>query len=157
MVSVRPRLPILAALAAAAVLVAGCGSKGSTDVPVACAGTADSYLNALEAAPGTVRLDGETPISDCFTGTESPDVGQAVIEAASSLNAQARREPAGAATVSLGYLAGAVHHGTADVPSEADLVRRVDSAARYTPGGGSLGASFERAFGKGYAAGEATG
>jgi len=157
MVSVLPRIPILAALAIAAVLVAGCGSKESTDVPVACAGTADTYLNALQAAPGTVRLDGETPISDCFTGTESPDVGQAVIEAASRLNAQARRDAGGAATVSLGYLAGAVHAGTANVPSEADLVRRVDSAARFAPGGGTLGTAFERAFGKGYAAGEATG
>jgi hypothetical protein len=59
--------------------------------------------------------------------------------------------------VQLGYLAGAVHEGTTHVPSEADLVRRVDSAARYNPGGGTLGAAFERAFGKGYAAGEATG
>ena len=157
MVSVLPRPPILAVLGAAALLVAGCGSKGATDAPLACSGTAERYLNALEAAPGTVRLDGETPISDCFTGTEPPDVGQAVIEAASRLNAQARREPASAATVSLGYLAGAIHQGTAQVPSEADLVRRVDSAARYAPGGATLGTAFERAYGKGYAAGEATG
>lgn len=137
--------------------MAGCGSKGSTSSPVACGGTANDYLTALHAAPGAVRLDGETPISDCFTGTEGPDVGAAVIEAASRLNAQARRDPGGAATVQLGYLAGAVHEGTSHVPSEADLVRRVDSAARYAPGGGSLGAAFERAYGKGYAAGEATG
>jgi hypothetical protein len=140
----------------AAVLM-GCGSKGPSSTPIACAGTANDYLKALQGAPDTVRLDGETPISDCFTGTEAPDVGQAVIEAASRLNAQARRDPGGAATVQLGYLAGAVHEGTAHVPSEADLVRRVDSAARYAPGGGSLGAAFERAYGKGYAAGEATG
>jgi hypothetical protein len=155
---VVPRTPtILAAAALAAVLAAGCGSKGSSAAPVACAGNPESYLKALQAAPGTVRLHGETAISDCFTGTEAPDVGQAVIEAASRLNAEARRDPGGQATVKLGYLAGAVHEGSAHVPSEADLVRRVDSAARYVPGNGSLGAAFERAFGKGYAAGEATG
>jgi hypothetical protein len=157
MVLVLRRLPILAALALAATLAAGCGSKGSTTVPGACSGRAADYLKALQAAPDPVRLGGETPISDCFTGTEPPDVDQAVIEAASRLNAQARRDPGGQATVELGYLAGAVHAGTAHVPSEADLVRRVDSAARYAPGGGSLGAAFERAFGKGYAAGEAYG
>lgn len=150
------RLSVLPALLIVAV-AAGCGSKGSTETPAACGGTATDYLKALQAAPGAVRLDAGTPISDCFTGTESPDVGQSVIEAATRLNANARRDPGGAATVQLGYLAGAVHQGTTHVPSEADLVRRVDSAARYAPGGGSLGAAFERAYGKGYAAGEATG
>ena len=146
-----------AIVAVAAALVAGCGSKGSTAVPGACGGSAGDYLKPLQAAPGTVRLAGETPISDCFTGTEPPDVDQAVIEAASRLNAEARRDPGGQSTVELGYLAGAVHEGTSQVPSEADLVRRVDSAARYMPGDSSLGAAFERAYGKGYAAGEATG
>jgi hypothetical protein len=157
MARVHRRPPILAALTLFAVLVAGCGSKGSTSVPVACAGSAGAYLKALQAAPKAVRLAGETPISDCFTGAEDPNVAHAVIAAASSLNAAARRDPGGSATVQLGYLAGAVHQGTAHVPSDADLVRRVDTAARYNPGGGSLGAAFERAFGKGYAAGEATG
>jgi len=115
------------------------------------------YLHALSAAPDAVRLDGGTPISDCFTGDESPDIGQSVIEAATVLNADARRDPGGTASVRLCYLAGAVHRGTSHVPSEADLVRRVDTAARYNPHGGSLGAAFEHAFGKGYAAGEATG
>ena len=157
MVIVLRRLPILAALALIAALGTGCGSKGATTAPAACGGSAGGYLKALEAAPGAVRLAGDIPISDCFTGTESPDVDQAVIEAASRLNAQARRDPGGSATVELGYLAGAVHEGTAQVPSEADLVRRVDSAARYAPGGGTLGTAFEQAYGKGYAAGEATG
>jgi hypothetical protein len=111
-------------------------------------------LLALLAA---VRLEGDTPISDCFTGTEDPNIDHAVIAAASRLNAQARRDPAGPAAVELGYLSGAVRAGTAHVPSAADLVRRVDTAARYLPGGGTPGAAFERSFGKGYAAGEATG
>jgi hypothetical protein len=145
----------LAALATAA--LASCGSKGSDAVPTACQSDVGGYLAALRTAPAPVRLDGETPISDCFTGDESPDIGQAVIGAATRLNDGARRDPGGAATVQLGYLAGAVHEGTSHVPSEADLVRRLDTAARYNPDGGSLGAAFEHAFGKGYAAGEATG
>ena len=140
-----------------AALAAGCGSKGSTSTPVACAGSASKYLNALRAAPEAVRLGGEVRIGDCFTGAEDPNVAHAVVTAVSRLNAQARRHPMGPAAVELGYLVGAVHVGTAHVPSDADLVRRVDTAARYKPGGGSLGAAFERAFGRGYAAGEATG
>jgi hypothetical protein len=104
-----------------------------------------------------VRLGGDTPISSCFTGAESPDVAQTAVKAATVLNGRARRDPGGQAAVSLGYLDGAIHAGTAHVPSEADLVRRIDTAARYNPHGGSIGAAFERAFGKGYAAGEATG
>lgn len=152
----RP-LAILLALALAVTLAAGCGSKGSTSAPTACASSTEQYLKALHAAPSPVRLEGEVPISSCFTGTESPDVSSAVVSAATRLNAEARRDPGGEATVELGYLDGAVHKGTSHVSSEADFVRRVDSAARYAPGGGTLGAEFERAFGKGYAAGEATG
>jgi hypothetical protein len=149
------------AVASAAVLLvsalAACGSKGSTSAPSACLEPVGAWLSALKSAPSAVRLGGGTPISGCFTGAEPPDIAQTAVKAATVLNAQARREPGGQGTVSLGYLNGAVHVGTAHVPSEADLVRRVDTAARYNPHGGSLGAAFERAFGKGYAAGEATG
>jgi predicted small lipoprotein YifL len=149
------------AITAAAVLLvtglAACGSKGSTSTPDACLTPVGGWLKALQAAPDQVLLDGQAPISDCFTGAEDPGIGQTAIKAATVLNQQARRDPGGAATVELGYLDGAIHEGTTHVPSEADLVRRVESAARYNPGGGSPGAAFERAFGKGYAAGEATG
>ncbi len=140
-----------------AILLVGCGSKGPATTPDACLEPVGGWLEALDAAPDTVRLEGETPIGDCFTGSEDPGVGQTAIRAASLLNARARRDPGGPFAVRLGYLAGAVHEGTSHVPSEADLVRRLDTSARYSPGGGSLGAGFERAFGKGYAAGEATG
>ena len=133
--------------------LAACGSKGSTSVSSACLEPVGAWLSALKSAPGAVRLGGDTQISSCFTGAEPPDVAQTAVKAATVLNAQARRDPGGQATVSLGYLDGALHAGTAHVPSEADLLRRVDTAAHYNPHGGSL----ERAFGKGYAAGEATG
>jgi hypothetical protein len=148
-------------MAAAAVLLvsalAACGSKASTSTPSACLEPVGAWLSALQSAPEPVRLSDDTPIGDCFTGAESPDIAQTAVKVATVLNAQARRDPGGQATVSLGYLDGALHAGTTHVPSDADLVRRVDTAARYNPHGGSLGAAFERAFGKGYAAGEATG
>jgi hypothetical protein len=149
------------AIAAAAVLLvsalAACGSKASTSAPSACLEPVGAWLSALKSAPGAVRLGGDTQISSGFTGAEPPDVAQTAIKAATVLNAQARRDPGGDGTVGLGYLDGAIHVATAHVPSEADLVRRVDTAARFNSQGGSLGAAFERAFGKGYAAGEATG
>jgi hypothetical protein len=148
------------ACAVATIVVVGltaCGSKGSTSAPTACLDPPGAWLSALQSAPNPVRLGANTQISSCFTGAESPDIAQTAVKAATELNAQARRDPGGQASVSLGYLDGAVHVGTAHVPSEADLVRRIDTAARYNPHGGSLGAAFEHAFGKGYAAGEATG
>ena len=60
-----------------------------------------------------------------------------------------------AALLMLGYLAGAVHEGASHSSGIAtDLVRRLDTAARFNPDSGTLGAAFERAFGKGYAAGQ---
>jgi hypothetical protein len=147
---------------ALASIAAGCGSSGSSATPVACLESASRYLTALTDAPGEVRLGGETPISACFSDTQGAgdqaNVGQTVIKAATVLNARARRNPAGDATVQLGYLDGAVRKGASGAGGiDADLVRRLEAAARFNPGGGSPGAAFERAFGKGYAAGESTG
>jgi hypothetical protein len=144
-------VPVLAVLA-------GCGSDdGGT--PAACLVPASDYLEALGAAPGEVRLADQTPISDCVTsGQESAElgqVGQSVVEGATKLNAEARRDPGGDSTVQLGYLVGAVQEGATD--TEADLVRRLDAAARFNRGGGTLGKDFERAYGRGYAAGQKTG
>jgi hypothetical protein len=156
----------LAPLVAALVLganAAGCGSGGDgTATPSACLGSVSSYLGALKDAPGPVRLGGDTAISDCFSDSqgsgEFADVGQTVIKAATQLNASARQDGGGDAAVELGYLDGAVRKGAQSTAETAvDLVRRVESAARFTPGGGSPGASFERAYGKGYAAGEGSG
>jgi hypothetical protein len=145
-----------------AVAAAGCGSSGESATPVACLAPEGQYLKALEDAPGEVRLAGETAISDCFSGTQGAgdqaQVGQTVIAAATTLNAAARRNPGGREAVRLGYLAGAVHEGAAHASGvAADLVRRLDSAARFNSGSGTLGAAFERAFGKGYAAGQEDG
>ncbi len=154
------RAALLFALVAS--LAVGCGSSSGSSTPTACLAPAGSYLRALRAAPGEVRLSGGTAISDCFGATqgagELANVGQTVIQVATQLNAQARRDPGGQETVMLGYLSGAVHEGASHASGvDADLVRRLDAAARYEPGGGTLGAAFERAFGKGYAAGEQSG
>jgi hypothetical protein len=150
-------IPILLPL-----LMAGCGSSSESSTPTACLAPAGHYVKALRAAPGEVRLSGGTAISDCLGATqgagELANVGRTVIQVATALNAEARRNPGGQATVMLGYLAGAVHEGASHAQgADTDLVRRLDAAARYEPGGGVPSAAFERAFGKGYAAGEQSG
>lgn len=151
---------ILAALAG--LVLVGCGGDDAASTPSACLGDADAYLAALEAAPGEVRLGGETAISDCLveaqSGGELAQVGEPMIAAATSLNRDAQADPSGEATVQLGYLIGAAQEGGATTGGiHEDLIRRLDAAARFTEGGGALPAAFERAFGEGYAAGQASG
>ena len=161
METVRRLAPLIATLVLGA-SAAGCGSDDGAAAPSACLGSVDSYLGALKDAPGPVRLGGDTAISDCFSDAqdsgEFADMGHTIIKAATQLNAAARRDGGGDAAVKLGYLDGAVRKGAQNTAESAvDLVRRVESAARFTPGGGSPGAAFERAYGKGYAAGESSG
>jgi hypothetical protein len=152
----RPSSIALAAVAVA--LLAGCGAKKNDLAPAACLVTNNGYLRALERAPAEVRLAGTTPISDCLVPEQDAgqlaNIGREMIVAATKLNLQARAgsEPA---TVQLGYLIGAVAKG-AD-PIHTDLVRRLNSAARFSRTGRTLSARFERAFGRGYAAGHTSG
>jgi hypothetical protein len=140
-------------------LIGGCGSSADDEAPAACLSTNQGYLRALEKAPAEVRLGGTTPISDCLVPEQEAgqlaNVGHELIVAATKLNAEARRDPGGDAAVQLGYLLGAVSKG-AD-PIHTDLVRRLNSAARFSEGGGAMPASFERAFGRGYVAGRNSG
>jgi hypothetical protein len=147
-------------------LLAGCGPQEES-APPACLAPATAYLDALRAAPRPVLLDGSTPISDCLVPDQEPaelgQVGEGLVGAATRLNAEARRDPSGDATVELGYLIGAVQQGAADSGAtesggiHTDLLRRLDSAARFNKGGEPLPASFERAFGEGYSAGQDSG
>jgi hypothetical protein len=147
-------------------LLAGCGEEDES-APPACLAPATAYLDALKAAPDPVVLDDSTPISDCLVEDQEPaelgQVGEGLVGAATRLNAEARRDPSGDATVELGYLIGAVQQGAADSGAtesggiHTDLLRRLDSAARFNKGGEQLPASFERAFGEGYAAGQDSG
>lgn len=152
----RPLLLLVSVLAA----LAGC-SPDDEQTPAACLVPAGQYLRALEVAPDPVRLDG-TPISDCLVPNQAPaeqsQVGEAMIQAATELNAEARGDPGGDATVELGYLVGAVQQGAEETGGiHADLVRRLDAAARFSKGGKELPVAFERGFGIGYAAGQESG
>jgi hypothetical protein len=151
---------VVALLVAGALTAAvGCGTEKDDLAPSACLVSNEAYLRALQRAPGPVRLAGTTPISDCLVPEQDAgqlaNIGHEMIVAATKLNAEARRDPTGPATLQLGYLSGAVAKG-AD-PIHTDLVRRLNSAARFTQTGGIPPASFERAFGRGYAAGHASG
>jgi hypothetical protein len=148
----------IALVVAAALLVAGCGTKKNDLAPAACLVSNEGYLRALERAPAPVRLAGTTPISDCLVpeqdGGQLANVGEPMIIAATKLNAEARRG-SDAATLQLGYLIGAVSKGADAIHT--DLVRRLNSAAQFSQTGGTLPASFQRAFGRGYAAGHTSG
>lgn len=153
-----------AAAVVACVLASGaCGSGGGPETPAACLAPASTYLTALEAAPGEVRLEDSVAISDCLVEDQPPGalgaVGKSIVEAAEALNRAARKNPSGKASVQLGYLVGAVQEGESRTGGiHADLVIRLDAAARFTGGPGvTLGTRFERAFGKGYAAGQQDG
>ncbi|MDQ3726226.1 MAG: hypothetical protein M3335_10130 [Actinomycetota bacterium] len=151
-----------AALLACLVLaLAGCGEEDDS-TPVACLEGAGAYERALAAAPGEVLLGGETPISECFlrgqTGGDLSRIGEAMIETATNLNAQAQADPGSNASVQLGYLLGAAQRGAEESEGiHADLVRRLTVAARYAPGKEPLPSEFVRAYRTGYAAGRSDG
>ena len=78
--------------------------------------------------------------------------------AATELNRRRRDDPAGMATVELGYLIGAVQEAASTTGGiHEDLVIRLDAAARSRGRIKRGPASFERAFGAGYAAGQRSG
>jgi hypothetical protein len=154
-----PKRVALAVAACATALIVGCGSSQDDQAPAVCLVGNQAYLRALERAPGPVLLGSTTPISDCLVPEQEAGqlatIGQEMIVAATKLNNEARRDPGGRAAVELGYLLGAVSKG-AD-PIHTDLVRRLNSSAHFSESGGALPASFERAFGRGYAAGRSSG
>jgi len=152
------------ALLALTALGGGLAACGATDnsTPVACLEGSGAYLRALRAAPGEVALGDGTPISGCLVeNQEAGDlatVGSAMVAAATSLNAEARAEPGGGASLRLGYLLGAAQRGAdSNEGIDADLVRRLAAAASYSPEGRPLPAAFLRAYGEGFDAGEARG
>jgi hypothetical protein len=140
---------------------AGCGSTDE-ETPVACRDGAGAYIGALADAPGEVKLSGEVPISDCLVenqqGGELASVGTAMVLAATRLNAEARKDPQGAAGLQLGYLLGAAQRGAEDTSGiHAELIRRLSFAARYSPENRPLPPAFLRAYRQGFDAGRARG
>ncbi|HEX8754051.1 MAG TPA: hypothetical protein VF731_11615 [Solirubrobacterales bacterium] len=161
----RTRLAIVLGtlVALASLTAAGCGgNRADGSTPVACLEGPNAYLKALQAAPGAVRLGGETPISGCLTENQQPGelatVGEAMVETATRLNAQGRAEEGGRAAVGLGYLLGAVERGASATEGiHSELVRRLVVAARFSPGRQPLSLAFLRAYRTGYAAGHSAG
>jgi hypothetical protein len=156
----RPRT-FLITLALGGVLLAGCGGRDDPSTPVACLEGAGVYLGALAAAPGEAKLDGEIPIGDCLAenqqGGDLATVGEALVDAATELNAEARAEPEGPAALRLGYLLGAAERGAEQTEGiHAELIRRLTVAARYSPEG-PLPAAFTEAYREGFDAGRNSG
>jgi hypothetical protein len=150
----RAALSALVTLLCAAI---GCGSEEAA-TPAACLEGPGTFAEALRDAPGQVRLAGETPISDCLSENQSggdlATVGGAMVGVATRLNAEARRDPGGEATVQLGYLVGAAARGAEDTQGiHAELVRRLESAALFSPAGKPPPPPFDQQYEKGYAAG----
>ncbi|HEX5983858.1 MAG TPA: hypothetical protein VFY69_06595 [Solirubrobacterales bacterium] len=142
-------------------LLAGCGNEDDS-TPVACLEGAAAYERALADGPGEVLLGGETPISECLarnqSGGDLARVGEAMIEAATELNAGARKEPGGPANLQLGYLLGAAARGAEESEGiHSDLVRRLTVAARYAPGRQPLPEEFLATYGEGFDAGRSGG
>jgi hypothetical protein len=155
------RAPIVIFLALVVTVAAGCGERDDS-TPVACLEGTRAYVDALGEMPGEVLLEGETPISHCLAenqqGGDLATVGEAMVEAATGLNAEARDEPGGEANVQLGYLIGAAQRGAEETEGiHADLLRRLVVAARYAPGDQPLPPAFVRAYREGFDAGRARG
>lgn len=139
---------------------AGCGSD-EEQAPAACFAGADAYLTALADAPGEVRLEGTTAISDCVVKDQGAgdlgQLGEQTVAAATELNRDAIEDPGGDAAVQLGYLVGAIQEGAANTGGiHEDLIIRLDTAARFSKDGPQT-VEFERAYGEGYAAGQESG
>ena len=149
------------AIAFVLAVLAGCGSTDDS-TPAACLEGDGVYLAALEDAPGTVTLPGGEPISSCFAENQQAGalatVGASMIEASTKLNAEARDDPGGPASLRLGYLLGAAQRGAGRTDGiHAELLRRLTAAARYSPDNGPLPATFLDAYQRGFEAGEARG
>jgi len=145
----------------ALVVLAGCGSTDSS-TPVACLESEGAYLKALDGAPGEVKLRGETLISECLAENQKAGdlatVGTTLVGVATKLNAGARAEPGGDANLQLGYLLGAAERGASQTDGiHAELIRRLTSAARYSPDNRPPSATFLRVYREGFDAGQAGG
>jgi hypothetical protein len=139
--------------------LAACGSAEESKTPDACLSGPSYYATALKRAPGDVRLPGAVAISDCLVRNQQTgdltNVGGYLLRVATDLNAEARRTSAAAPTVQLGFLAGAVARGAAETGGvHAEMQRRIEAAALYSPAGKPPPEPFDHRYEKGYAAGK---
>ena len=145
-------------LIACLLAAAGCGSDEEGETATACLAGPDAYVQALQRAPDGVQLADETPISDCLAEGQSPgelgSVGEAMITAATRLNAEALQTGERQTAVELGFLVGAIERGAEGTGGiHEDLLRRVEAAAAFTGEGGAPAGSFREGFEEGLEAG----
>lgn len=146
------RAAVAVAATVGAAIAAGCGGGDPPPLPPACTEGPDPVLHALARAPGRVRLDDGTPLSECvakaFDDGEIQQLGVALTPAADRLADRATPT----AALQLGYLIGAVRRGASRTNGvHAELVRHLEATATST------GAALQAATRRGIAAGEATG
>jgi hypothetical protein len=158
---VRPARFLLIPLVSIALLTGGCGQASDT-TPVTCLAGEGAYLKALDAAPDTVKLRGETAIGECLVENQKAGdlatVGTALVAAATRLNAEARAKPGGEANLQLGYLLGAAERGASQTDGiHAELIRRLTAAARYSPDNRPPSPTFLRVYREGFDAGQTGG
>ncbi len=158
----RTSLGLFALLAALAALAAGCGGGTDETTPVACFEGASAYEKALADAPGAVEVGDETLISECLArnqdGGELAQVGEALVEAATRIDAEAREDPGGQANLALGYLIGAALRGSEETEGiHSDLLRRLEVAAQFAPGKQPLPPEFRATYQRGFDAGHENG
>jgi hypothetical protein len=123
----------LALLLGAALTPLGCAPEGEEPpLPKACTAGPEAVLEALEAAPGPVRMDG-VPVSACLRPESSGEVlqtvGPTLVGAASELADAASGRPESRAALELGYLVGAVERATggSGAPgTSTEIVRRIE-------------------------------
>jgi hypothetical protein len=157
----RVRRALTASIVALLLLISGCGS-GDDSTPAACLRPQAVYLTALSAAPEDVRLADDTSISSCLVENQAAGeltrVGLVLVRTTTTLNERARRSPDGLAPVQLGYLLGAVEKGAEDTSGiHTALVRRIEAAATFSPGGKPLPGAFDAAYQRGMEAGRESG
>jgi hypothetical protein len=112
-----------------ALLLAGCARADDDPVPPACLDDPATIVQALQRAPGTVRLAGGTPLSSCVSHARADGdlqaLGVSLMTVADTLRARVAADPGAAA--GLGYLAGAVRAGAAANEGLAsELARRIE-------------------------------
>jgi hypothetical protein len=135
---------VLASLTAISVLV-GCGQE-SARMPAVCTQRAETFVAALQRAPGAVALPGGTRISTCVERAVGPAQSQNL---GFVLVTAAEREVRDA--VRLGFLVGAVHRGASKTNGVMlELERRLKQVAGVNGPSGPRRAAYLR----GLAAGE---
>jgi F0F1-type ATP synthase membrane subunit c/vacuolar-type H+-ATPase subunit K len=150
----RPAALVVFALMA----VSACGGRDHPPLDAVCTSSPGAIERALSRAPAPVTLDGSTRLSDCVSRARSDaelqNAGAVLTGAADHLAVRARGGDAKAG-VALGYLVGAARRGAARTPGlQAQLARRMESAAAFVDEGGpAVAAAIER----GRRAGRATG